>query len=97
VRLVKGLDSEQAKASAVGAEGQDLEKVASAIGEKAGVSFKETSEGMFQQFVDGIETGTKFTEEQLQEGIRKQIESSKDQSKILNQIKDVLGGKFTNQ
>jgi len=97
VGIVQGIATQETIEAATTAKGENLATVASEVGEKVGISFKETTDGVFQQFIDGIKQDRTFTEKELQDGIREQIEKAGNQEKLLSEIKDALAGKFTNQ
>lgn len=73
--------------------GEELRKAASKA--KDGVRFERMADGTFQQFTNG-KKGGRFTEEQLQAGLEKQVESDPSQ-KTLESIEKILEGKFVNE
>lgn len=73
--------------------GEELRKAASNA--KEGVRFERMADGTFQQFTNG-KKGGRFTEEQLQAGLEKQVESDPSQ-KTLESIEKILEGKFVNE
>lgn len=75
--------------------GEALRKAANKAGKDSGVRFERMADGTFQQFVNGRKGGT-FTEDQLQAGLEKKIESDPTQ-KTLENIEQILEGKFVNE
>jgi len=78
--------------------GEALRKAANEAGKGQGTRFERMADGTFQQFVNGRKgrKGGKFTEEQLQQGLEKQIE--KDPSlQTLENIEKILQGRLVNE
>lgn len=75
--------------------GEKLRKAANKAGKDDNIRFERQGDGGFQQFVDG-KKGEKFTEEQMQKGLEKNIE--KDPTEVtLKSIEKILQGKFVNE
>ena len=78
--------------------GEALRKAANEAGKGQGTRFERMADGTFQQFVNGrkVIKGGKFTEEQLQQGLEKQIE--KDPSlQTLENIEKIFQGRLVNE
>ena len=59
------------------------------------IRFERLGNGGYQQFVDG-KKGEKFTEEQIQAGLQKQIDKDPTEA-LLEKINETLEGKFVSQ
>ena len=53
-------------------------------------------DGTFQQFIGGRK-GKKFTEDELQKGLQKQIDKESNTETLLEKINTTLEGKFVSQ
>ena len=63
--------------------------------EEGNIRFERLGNGGYQQFVDG-KKGEKFTEEQMQSGLQKQIDKDPTEA-LLEKINQTLEGKFVSQ
>ena len=96
-------DPEQKRSSLTG---KDLQKAANIAGKgQAGdkssflggkdIRFERDGKGNFQQFIGG-KKGEKFTEEQMQAGLQKQVDKDGSEG-LLEKINSTLEGKFVSQ
>ncbi len=58
--------------------------------------FQKMGDGTFQQFIGGRK-GKKFTEDELQKGLQKQIDKESNTENLLEKINTTLEGKFVSQ
>lgn len=86
---------EEGSGASSGLTGEDLRKGANIAGEADGIRFERLGGGGYQQFIKG-KKGEKFTEEQMQAGLQKQIDKDPSEA-LLEKINATLEGKFVSQ
>ncbi len=92
-------DSESDKKSSL--TGHDLRKAANIAGKGKAeggkdIRFEKMHDGTFQQFIGGFK-GKRFTEDEMQKGLQKQIDKEANTETLLEKINTTLEGKFVSQ